>query len=187
MLYPVSVVDGLVHQLGGTKLAMECKLKYYMTGGCPVGTSVETSPGNEKLQQCYDRIIHSTPPFFKHNGDEDPILSLRKCYRSAFDLAFGNDVSVRNSSLHDDDIIDVVKVACPLLGAGCRGFPVDIAIDIAVNESWKWLRRSVHKDVGYNQVVAFGIPDKEIASSVVNEFNLLEEKVKQSTTTSSPL
>lgn len=175
MLYPVSVVDGLVHQLGGSKLALECKLKYYMYGGCPVGTSIETSPGNEKLRQCYDRIIHSTPPFYKYNDGKDPKVSLQECYRSAFDLGFRNDAVGGGYDDNDvfDEKIDALKIACPLLGAGARGFPIDVAIDVAVNESWKWLRRE-EGEMPYNQIVAFGIPDKDIASLLVKEFSAME-------------
>ena len=45
MLYPVSVIDGLVHQLGGPKLTFECKMINLLKGGCKVGNAVETTPG----------------------------------------------------------------------------------------------------------------------------------------------
>jgi O-acetyl-ADP-ribose deacetylase (regulator of RNase III) len=165
MLYPVSVVDGLVHQLGGYKLAMECKMINLVNGGCPAGTAVETSPGNEALKYNYDRIIHVTPPFFKYHDDNiNPIDVLHQCYRSALDLAFE-----KNNQ----------KVACPLIGAGARGFPYNVAISVAVNESRKWLRScnssDRSRDVDCSSLL-FGIPDPKIADIFVQTFNDLENK-----------
>lgn len=165
MLYPVSVVDGLVHQLGGYKLAMECKMINLFKGGCSVGTAVETSPGSEALKTHYDRIIHVTPPFFKYYDDNiNPIDVLHQCYRSALDLAFE-----KNNQ----------RVACPLLGAGARGFPYNVAISVAVDESRKWLRTCNSSDRSRDidtSSLLFGIPDPKIADMFVQAFTDLEDK-----------
>ena len=191
MLYPVSVVDGLVHQLGGTRLAFQCKMIHLFKGGCPIGTSVETSPGGEELKQFYDRIIHSTPPFFKNHDDDNDndndgdihnnktaINSteiLHQCYDSAFKLAFNGNSKNNNMMHHKHQQVDY-RVACPLLGAGARGFPQDIAIEVAVNEGQKWLRRKDDDDEANNSIIAFGIPDQHVSDLLVREFTKKEEQ-----------
>lgn len=145
MLYPVSVVDGLVHQYGGWKLQAECKLKRVMAGGddvCPVGSAVMTTSGG--LSEEYAAIVHSTPPFY--NFDEEPEHYLSKCYQSAFETAFPS---------HN-------RVATPLLGAGARGFPKDVAIRIAAEESLRSCAQAEEQadtrtSNDHEQVIAFGL------------------------------
>jgi len=150
MLYAVSVVDGLVHQLGGIRLSMECKLIKSFRGGCPTGKAVSTSQGNEALQKVYDGIIHTAPPFYAH--DENPIEALQSCYRSSFDIAFDG----------------AVRVACPLIGAGARGFPVTEATHIAASESLAWRdTEDTEGDENREKAIVFGIPDLSIAENLV--------------------
>ena len=151
MLYPASVVDGLVHQLGGIKLALQCKLLRAFKG-CPTGTSISTSQGDEALIKTYDEIIHTAPPFYEH--DKNPIESLRSCYTSALDIAF------------DSGSV----VACPLIGAGARGFPIDEAIMVAAAESLKWieLEGTEMTEESRGKILRFGIPDSTTAYSLID-------------------
>lgn len=160
MLYPVSVIDGLVHQLGGPKLALECKMISLMKEGCPIGKAVETTSGSEELRSRFERIIHVTPPFFKHHENGDPVQALQQCYRSALALAFSN--HRRNE----------YTVACPLIGAGARGFPYDIAIAVATSEARKWLREGMTE---YPSHLYFGIPDIHIAEHFVKMYHELDK------------
>ena len=99
MLLSAETVDGLVHQLGGTRLRVECSLVPPHRrrrcrdghGGpgdappspsssssvdgeiCPVGYAVATSPGGDGLRRHYDAIIHTTPPFYDHPPPPHPI------------------------------------------------------------------------------------------------------------------
>ena len=162
MLYPSSVIDGLVHQLGGKILALECKLINLLKGGCPVGEAVKTSFGGEKLKEHFDHVIHTTPPFYKY--DQDPVISLRKCYIESLSKAFSLEAS---------------RIACPLIGAGARGFPCDIAISIAASETLKWMDRPNNEDGeddGIESVVAFGIPDEKVADFLVLELKSNQTK-----------
>jgi O-acetyl-ADP-ribose deacetylase (regulator of RNase III) len=141
MLYPVSVIDGLVHQLGGEQLVAECR--HYLSAAtlvaevdpCPVGTAVRTTSGNKdssKLRQYYnDGIIHTAPPFYRY--DVNPEEKLMQCYMNSFQLAFSVPENEKSTT------IPVVRVAVPLLGAGARGFPVDVAIKVAANAAVMWL------------------------------------------------
>lgn len=173
MMFSAAVVDGLVHQFGGLRLAAECKLKGLLRGGgtaaCPEGTSVVTSSGGPKLRAEYDYIVHTVPPFFKHPPKEDcdVVEMLRNCYRFSFDLAFGT----------FDGIAGDQRVAVPLLGAGCRGFPTDIAIKVAAEESAKWMDMSLDngsEETSSNtstgsgqQVIAFGLLEEDIALKLI--------------------
>ena len=173
MMFSAAVVDGLVHQLGGIRLSAECKLKGLLRGGgsaaCPEGTSIVTSAGGPELQAEYDNIVHTVPPFFKHppHEDCDVVEMLRKCYRSSIDLAFGN---------FGDGIAKDQRVAVPLLGAGCRGFPVDIAVKVAAEESAKWMHSSLDDGAAISseesgsgqQVIAFGLLEEGIARQLID-------------------
>lgn len=158
MVYPASVVDGIVHQLGGTKLGEECKRIRQLHGGCPTGMSVATIQGEEALLKCYDQIIHTTPPFYKSNDQRSNDL-LRECYHSSLQLAFR---------------YDHVKVACPLIGAGARGFPLEEALIVAATESTAWIKKSDHDEVGKeckrppDRVLMFGIPDLDVGKNLVS-------------------
>merc|ERR1711862_345914 len=90
--------------------------------------------GNE-----YDFIIHTTPPFYLYY--DDPVKALEECYINSFDLAFSSSSS--SSSLLSSN--KILRVACPLLGFGARGFPMDIAIQIAVKTSIQWITSSGKK------------------------------------------
>ena len=183
MLYPVSVVDGLVHQLGGWKLKLECKLKSLSSDKCPVGTAILTHAGGDELSRHYDHIIHTSPPFFKSTNNstefytytDDPIEDLSRCYQSSIALATSS-IDIASSS--------PLFVCCPLLGAGARGFPYETAIKVAAEESFRWLKNNhsnnkntVNRNgLGEKHIVlAFGIPDLSVATDLVHAIEELHD------------
>jgi O-acetyl-ADP-ribose deacetylase (regulator of RNase III) len=167
MLFPVSVVDGLVHQLGGWQLQAE--IKYLQLSAsffsissssplptpCPIGTAVATTAGTatSPLRQHYDAIIHTAPPFYQHpsssadnNDNNGPAIpnsewyQLRSCYESTLAL------------LRDECRIQPVVAAVPLLGAGARGFPAAIATQVAASAVAAWLRQEqAQQERGYER------------------------------------
>ena len=140
MLYPVSVVDGLVHQLGGWRLQAECRLKSIMamnSEACPVGHAVVTSSGSDTLREYYEKIVHTTPPFFLHH--DDPKGALYSCYQNALQVAFK----------------EGERVATPLLGAGARGFPIDEALSVAASAAGEWCQQANSS----KKVLLFGLLD----------------------------
>jgi O-acetyl-ADP-ribose deacetylase (regulator of RNase III) len=144
MMYPVTVVDGLVHLHGGWTLQAEIALRKWLrnvtnrssTYGkddfeslfCPVGTAMVTSSGfRSELSRHYDAVVHTTPPFYLH--DANPQQGLMECYERSLEAAFhetrfGSTV-VRPSPRPE------LRAAVPLLGSGARGFPSDVAMSLA--------------------------------------------------------
>lgn len=116
MLYRVSVIDGLVHQQAGWKLAAELHLRRAVhSQPCPVGTAVRTTAGD----LAYRSILHTTPPFFRDSDSEKKLL---QCYESVLALTEN-------------------KCLClPLIGSGARGFPYDSAIRVAAKAVQGWMR-----------------------------------------------
>jgi O-acetyl-ADP-ribose deacetylase (regulator of RNase III) len=172
IIFPTSVVDGLVHQLGGWKLAWICKWHSFWAANnnnrgrpssstaCPVGHALRTDPGGADLKQYYQAIVHTAPPFYQH--DPDPEDHLGDCYRAALSLAFETTSTTDSQS-------SIIRVACPLLGAGARGFPEEVALDIASNEAYRWCTSTTGSME--QEQTSIGQPNNE----KVLAFGLLEE------------
>jgi len=150
MLYPVSVVDGLVHQQGGWRLELECRMQKIMAMNgdvCPVGSAVKTSAGCKLLKDEYDEIVHTTPPFYKFHENPHEYLSL--CYERALKKAFESHL----------------RVATPLLGAGARGFPESEAIAVAAQMTNEWCT----KDSTDSQCIIFGLLEPRQARELIDQ------------------
>jgi O-acetyl-ADP-ribose deacetylase (regulator of RNase III) len=163
MLYSVSVVDGMVHQLGGWKLEAECTWKRMTSSekACPIGSAVQTTAGDDRLKEQYNAIIHTSPPFFQH--DADPELKLQKCYESAVGLAF--------AGVPSDT--EPVRVATTLLGSGARGFPFEVAMEVAAEACVKWCHAGTDTssdtmsdgNTTAEQTLVFGLLEKDLAEN----------------------
>jgi len=178
MLFPHSVVDGLVHEHGGWRLALECAMKgsfFSKNKICPVGQAVTTSPGGSPLCEEFDCLVHTVPPFYQHHSH--PVDMLRSCYQSSFQAAFSpahNSNKIWNATHGSNGTNSTVRVSSPLLGGGGRGFPLSLAIRIAAEESMLWKDtndlvngEAICKNDTHNEVIAFGIPDLSTAESLV--------------------
>lgn len=117
MFYPMQVVDGRVHALGGQALRQACaKLPEQSPGiRCAVGNSVVTEAYGD-LCTHFAFIVHTVPPMYQA---KDWAQSLSSCWQTAIAQAFTR----REGRL---------VVAAPLLGAGARGAPVEEAAQVAV-------------------------------------------------------
>lgn len=91
---------------------------------CLVGEAVMTSAGKERLAATYKHVIHTPPPLYGHHDkDSPPEDALRACYANSLCLTENHD-----------------RIATPILGAGCRGFPLQDALDVAAESSIAWCR-----------------------------------------------
>jgi len=149
MFYPEQTVDGVVSRIGGPALRKLCRELPVLphiervggggvptTGGCgmvrcPVGQAVITRACGDGLLQYFHTIVHTVPPLFlphrhpsssssssSHNdNDNDNADLLHSCWINSLHLA----IVTTGSSI----------VTAPLIGAGARGAPLDIAISTA--------------------------------------------------------
>jgi O-acetyl-ADP-ribose deacetylase (regulator of RNase III) len=160
---------------------------------CPIGTAVCTTLACSKLLEQYNAIIHTTPPFYLH--DENPIQQLDSCYRSALALAATIAIDNKHNNNNNNDSHDAnaeLRVATPLLGAGARGFPMDVAIQVAATASWRWLQDESNDnelaavDSGYDtstntasktrrMTLVFGLLEPSWANDLVEAFTRLQE------------
>ena len=157
MLFPASVVDGLVHNLGGMYLDMELKWHRMMStsGGdpCPTGTAVRTTAGKDRLSESYDSVIHTAPPFYNYpeQPNDNPTQQLYQCYQN----------SLNQLEPHDDESL---RVATPILGAGCRGFSLDLASAIASQTTREWCNDNQDRNV----TIAFALLEESWAQQMVD-------------------
>ena len=168
-----------------------------------------------KLDNRDDNIIGMVDEGVHHDTTKLPSSSwseklLRSCYRQSFELAFANSNGEKTGE-HRGTLFDTVlsslcllitpssssipssesrRVAVPLLGAGCRGFPTEVALHVAAVESVAWLLSSgscyhegnimadssVRNDTSEQDndnldemVIAFGLLEKDNAESLASK------------------
>eukprot|EP00434_Breviolum_minutum_P015548 symbB.v1.2.013691.t2/scaffold971.1/size148033/19 len=122
MFYPMQVVDGRVHRMGGASLREACDQLPECSPGikCPTGEAVVTE-ATENLKIFFHHIVHAVPPMYTSPDWE---RSLSRCWEAALEKAW----SCRRAP----------TVASPLLGAGARGAPVGEAAQVGARAIATW-------------------------------------------------
>jgi O-acetyl-ADP-ribose deacetylase (regulator of RNase III) len=114
----------------------------------------------------YKHLIHIVPPFFNNGGDDArENRLLQTCYQTSLSLA-----ADRLPSETD------IRIACPLLGAGCRGFPSEEAI-FHCAEALSDLKLTLSTPVDGDKstikgmTLAFGVPSQDIREAMIKAFD----------------
>jgi O-acetyl-ADP-ribose deacetylase len=104
-------VDGAIHRAAGPELLAECRT----LGGCPTGEARLTRGHRLPARN----VIHTVGPVW-HGGSHREAELLANCYRSCFAVA-------REHGLK--------TLAFPAISCGIYGYPIDLAVEIAVRET----------------------------------------------------
>ncbi|WP_281164691.1 O-acetyl-ADP-ribose deacetylase [Liquorilactobacillus sicerae] len=111
-------VDGAIHQAAGPQLLAACRKLH----GCQTGEA-KITPGF-KLPARY--VIHTVGPIYQ--AALKPAQLLAACYSNSLDLAYQYQLK---------------KVAFPAISTGVYGYPLKLAVPIAVDTVRNWLRQPV--------------------------------------------
>jgi len=101
-------VDGAIHRAAGPALLAACR----ELGGCPAGDARITAGYRLRARH----VIHAVGPIWRGGRDGEPEL-LASCYRRALELSVGNGLA---------------SIAFPAISCGAYGFPLELAVPIAI-------------------------------------------------------
>lgn len=138
-------VDGAIHRAAGYQQLQEaCR----SLGGCATG-HVKVTPGFN-LEAKY--IFHAVGPVW-HGGQSGEPELLASCYREAMSLAAD---------------LNVTSIAFPAISCGVYGYPVELAVPVAIGE----VRAALEKNPAIQRVI-FCCFDQEMAEAYRRYVDLL--------------
>lgn len=139
-------VDGAIHRAAGHQLYEECLL----LGGCKTGQAKITGGYNLSAS----KIIHTVGPVWNGGGQGEPDL-LASCYRNSFALALANNLKT---------------IAFPAISCGIYGYPIDEAVEIALNETTAFLSR--HDEI---EKVIFACFEADVYQAYLDAFARVDD------------
>ena len=111
-----SGVDGAIHRAAGPGLLAECRT----LGGCATGEAKITRGHRLRARH----VIHTVGPIWRGGGAGEAGL-LARCYIACLSLAGAHHLR---------------SVAFPAISTGAYGFPRELAVQIAVDETHRFLQ-----------------------------------------------
>ncbi len=108
-------VDGAIHRAAGPGLLEECEA----LGGCATGDAKITGGHNLKARH----VIHAVGPVWQ-GGKAHESAQLASCYRRSLEIAAQHGLE---------------HVAFPAISTGAYGYPLEEAIEVAMESVVEWL------------------------------------------------
>lgn len=183
MVFASNTVDGLIHQIGRF---LVCAAAIYLSrhythtcvsitvlkGGKKLASRLETQlESRERIDEgqavytvgvgAYKHLVHTIPPFFRANDSGENRL-LQNCYQASLNVA-ADQITFEKDT----------RIACPLLGAGCRGFPRSEAVFHCAEalSNLKMTSSTAALDETKRVTLAFGIPSHDVRERMINAFD----------------
>ena len=110
-------VDGAIHRAAGPGLLAECRT----LGGCATGEAKITAGHRLRARH----VIHTVGPVWR-GGSVGETALLARCYTASLSLAVAHELR---------------SIAFPAISTGIYGFPRDLAAEIAIDETHRFLQR----------------------------------------------
>jgi O-acetyl-ADP-ribose deacetylase (regulator of RNase III) len=109
-------VDGAIHRAAGPDLLTECR----ELGGCPTGEARITRGYRLPARH----VIHTVGPIWR-GGDAGEAELLAACYHRSLELAANHDLAT---------------IAFPAISCGAYGYPVELAVPLAIATTRRFAR-----------------------------------------------
>ena len=192
MLYPVQTVDGLVHIHGG--LEYHGKLEEIrekinpgkaikLNDSASQNTStpfVLQSPafGNLESKSGYNNLLHVAVPVYRPERCSDS-KALKNCYTETLSEVFQlsrfayeekQNVPDPTSNFNNNENIVIYS---PLMGAGCRNWPIDIAAKAAIDSIQEIGENRVFDSFPSSCHIGIVVIDKTISETIIKEANCI--------------
>jgi len=153
-------------------------------------TTTRKDPQNNNTSHANDNIDRKKRQQQDDDDDEDRVLEeflLAECYRNSLDLAVGGAIPVEDARTPTNGTTTTMdpptlRIVCPLLGAGCRGFPIDTAIQIASQTTMAWMMHQQQQ-----QQDATTIPSSKIKTRIKMEHQQPQNRRSSLSSSSSSL
>jgi O-acetyl-ADP-ribose deacetylase (regulator of RNase III) len=128
----------------------------------------------EVLKKCYTSSFHRIEEWYRQGRMGDEFSTTSSLWETVLNWMNGKSSVVENNDLGNTRTL---RIGIPLIGAGARGFPSNVAIFLAATQSVSWMmdHRDTHMDSLPHEdgnrecVLAFGIPDPQIADGLATE------------------
>jgi O-acetyl-ADP-ribose deacetylase (regulator of RNase III) len=141
-------VDGAIHRAAGPELLAECRL----LGGCPTGQAKLTKGYRLPARS----IIHTVGPVWNGGAHGEGEL-LASCYLSCFAIARAHGLRT---------------LAFPAISCGVYRFPVDLAVEIALDQTLAGL--DANSDL---ERVIFACFDEAVYAAYLRRFQAIESVI----------
>ena len=143
MVYPAQTVDGMVYIHGGKEYdeqlkrlrdrinrGKDTKISEGSTGDDLIPSAVECTTYGKLKSIGYDELIHVAPPVYNMNKNVDE-SGLELCYLNGFITAFNIHHELTSTGSRTKG--QLLVILSPLIGAGCRNWPVSEAAKLAIS------------------------------------------------------